>query len=43
VHGPGLELRQGLLDEPRLADARVGDDRDELAAMLGKSPLPQLA
>jgi hypothetical protein len=43
AHHGCLELRQSLLDEPRLADARVGDNRDELAAALGESALPHLA
>ena len=38
-----LDRRQGLGDEPRLADAGLADDRHELAALLGLHALPGLA
>ena len=37
-----LDRRQELRGEPRLADAGIADDRDQLAALLGPHALPRL-
>ncbi len=38
-----LQGSDGFRYEPRLADARVADDRDQLAVLFGHRPLPGLA
>ena len=43
AHDPRLDRREQLGCEPRLADAAVGDDRHQLAALLGQHALPELA
>ena len=40
AHDRRLDRSQELRDEPRLADAGIADDRDQLAALLGPHTLP---
>ena len=40
MHDRHRERRQNLRGEPRLADTRVADDRNQLAALLGLHALP---
>ena len=42
ANNPSVDRPERLCHEPRLAEARVTDDRDELAALLRRRPVPRL-
>src|SRR5262249_26373122 len=42
VHDARIDPLERLRGEPRLADSRIADDRDELAAWAGERPVPDV-
>src|SRR5262249_59170998 len=42
VHDAGIDPVERLRGEPRLADAWIADDRDQLAAWTGERPVPDV-